>query len=46
MVMICSVVSNKHRFSMCCEGDGPLTLLLNVPSVQSQPPDISLERKE
>ena len=30
----------------CCEGDGPLALLLNVPSFQSQPPDSSLEQKE
>ena len=29
----------------CCEGDGPLALLLNVPSFQFQPPDSSLERK-
>ena len=29
-----------------CEGDGPLALLPNVPSFQSQPPDSPLERKE
>ena len=27
---------------MCCEGDGLLTLLLDFPSFQSQPPDSSL----
>ena len=30
----------------CCEGDGSLALLLNVPSFQYQPSDSSLERNE